>query len=63
MPRLSITLTGKAKEIYDTLKPHERSRWVAEAIIEKFEREKGNGYVTKEEVIEIIRQEIKEMMK
>lgn len=41
MPRLSITLTGKALEIYKGIKSYERSKWVSEAIEEKDQREKG----------------------
>lgn len=55
---LDLTKYPKALEIYTDVK-NNKTAWVAEAIEEKSEREKGNGYVTKEEVIEIV----KEMMK
>lgn len=60
MPRLSITLTGKALEIYKGIKSYERSKWVSEAIEEKGQREKGRVFTEAEEqrIIEIIKEVI-----
>jgi group I intron endonuclease len=59
--QISLDFTNhlEAKKVYDELPHKNKTAWVSDAIIEKSEREKGNGYVTKEEVIEIV----KEMMK
>lgn len=46
---LDFTTHPKAKEIYDSISGS-KIAWVAEAIEEKHDREKGNGYVTKEEL-------------
>lgn len=57
MTRMSITLTERALEIYKSIKPHERSKFVSEAIIEKHQREKGHFTIDEEERIrEIIRE-------
>jgi hypothetical protein len=36
LARLSITLTEKAYEIYQKIKSHDRSKFVSDAIIEKW---------------------------
>ena len=41
MSRLSIILSKEARDIYNKVKPHDKSKYVSDAIVEKHNREKG----------------------
>jgi hypothetical protein len=56
LKRLSITLTEEALKIYDSWKPHTRSKKVSQAIIEKWAKEHGEVFTA--EQVEFIRKEI-----
>jgi hypothetical protein len=61
---LDLTNYPKAKKVYDELPHKNKTAWVAEAIEDKHNKE-SNPFTPEQEqrIIEIIRQEIKEMMK
>lgn len=61
MSRLSIGLTEKAYEIYKSIKPHERSKWVAEAIEEKHNKESNPFTEEQMKVIYTLKEEIEKL--
>jgi hypothetical protein len=60
LKRLSITLTEEALKIYESWKPHTRSKKVSEAIIEKQAKEHGEVFTL--EQVKFIQEEIEKRL-
>ena len=41
LKRITFTIAQEANEVYEKIKPHDRSRYVSEAIIEKYYRQEN----------------------
>jgi hypothetical protein len=52
MPKKTILLTDEAFVIYDSVKPHKKSEYVSDAIVEKHEHDTGTGLEARLEDIE-----------